>query len=166
MRAGWNQSRTIPAAAFTRVNDHPIDGAALGMTSPGLDIPPAPPALASDPTLYLGLWVAGDLVDGTRILQGDTDLTDTFRTPAALTVGEAGHYFVSKERLAHATARTITVEIPGDFILGTSDVSVWARTGNDTAIPADKLANAPAGDAPAPVAPGIKRADLGRALFA
>ena len=145
MRAGWNQSRTIPVGVFVRADDHPIDGAALGMTSPGLEIPPAPPALDTDATLFLALWIAGDTVDGTRILQGDIDLTDTFRTPAALTVGEAGHYWVTKERLAHATARTITVELPGDFILGTSDVSSWARTGNDTAIPADKLANAPAG---------------------
>ena len=146
MRIGWNQSPTFSASVFTRANDHPVDGAALGMTSPGLAVPPAPPALDTDATLYLGIWVAGDIeVDGTRILHGDTDLTDTFRTTAALTVGAAGYVYVSKQRLAHTTSRTLAVLIPGDFILGASDVAGWALSDDDTPIPADKLVNSPAG---------------------
>ena len=146
LRIGWNQAPEIPAAVFTRANDHPIDGAALGMTSPGLDIPPAPPAIASDPTLYLALWIAGDTVDGTTIHDADNDITDDFRTPAALEVdGASGHVYASTARLAHATTRTLSVRIPGDEILGESDVAAWALTGNTDPIPAEKLTNAPAG---------------------
>ena len=35
MRIGWNQTQAIPAAVFIRANQHPIDGVAMGMTTPG-----------------------------------------------------------------------------------------------------------------------------------
>ena len=51
MRLGWSQSRTFIEGTFVRANNHPIDGAADGTTL-GLNVPPFPPALASDASLY------------------------------------------------------------------------------------------------------------------
>ena len=145
MRIGWNQAPAIPASVFVRAGQHPIDGVAVGMTT-GVEVPPAPPALASDLTLYLALWIAGDTVDGTTIHDADNDITDDFRAPAVLEVdGVAGHVYASTARLAHATTRTLSVRIPGDEILGESDVAAWALTGNTDPIPVEKLTNVPAG---------------------
>ena len=145
MRIGWNQSRAITATIFTRANQHPMDGAVRGMTM-GLDVPPAPPALAGDPTLYLAVWLAGDGDDGTEIRLGADDVTDSFGMPMSLTVnGVAGHYHVTRARLAHATSRRLSVQIPGDMILGLSDVSPWALADNTDTIPDAKLPPAPSG---------------------
>ena len=43
MRLGWAQTQTLTAANFTRVDNHPTDGAAEG-TVDGLQVPPFPPA--------------------------------------------------------------------------------------------------------------------------
>ena len=145
MRIGWNQSRAITAAVFTRANQHPMDGAVQGMTM-GLDVPPAPPALAGDPTLYLAVWLAGDGDDDTVIRLGVDDATDSFGMPISLTVnGVDGHYHVTRERLAHDTSRRLSVQIPGDMILGESDVAPWALADNADMIPSDKLPPAPSG---------------------
>ena len=58
MRLGWSQREEFLAADFARPSP-PIGGSIAGM-SDGLAAPPFPPALASDPTLYLGIWLAGD----------------------------------------------------------------------------------------------------------
>ena len=145
MRIGWNQSRAITAAVFTRANQHPMDGAVQG-TTPGLDVPPAPPAIDTDPTLYLAVWIEGDGDDGTVIRFGADDVTADFGMPMALAVnGGAGHYHVTRERLTHDTSRRLSVQIPGDMILGESDVSAWALADNADTIPADKLPPAPSG---------------------
>ena len=77
MRLGWSQSRVFAAGTFTRAEDHPIDGAVEG-TSDGLILPPFPPALATDETLYLGIWIAGDPsvvgIDRTSWLGGEDSL--------------------------------------------------------------------------------------------
>ena len=129
----------MPASVFIRAGSHPLDGVAVGDTS-GLDVPPAPPALNTDPTLYLGIWIAGASVDGTSIRDGG-DLSDTFRSGGALTVdGVAGHYYVSTTRLRHDRARRISLILPGDEVLSTSGVESWALTANPTElIPSGKL---------------------------
>ena len=139
MRIGWNQSATMPASVFIRANLHPLDGVSVGDTS-GLDVPPAPPAVASDPTLYLGIWIAGVAVAGTSIRDGG-ELSDTFRSGGALTVdGVGGHYYVSTTRLRHDTTRRVTLTLPGDEVLSTSGVESWALTANPTElVPASKL---------------------------
>ena len=116
MRIGWNQSRTMIAAVFTRANDHPIDGVAVGMTS-GLAAPPFPPALAADPTLYAGIWISGD--PDIAALPSAFDASDK----QALSVGGvAGHYFASTERLPASTSGNIyRVILQGPRILTTED---------------------------------------------
>ena len=58
MRLGWSQRAEFIAADFARPSP-PIGGSIAGM-SDGLAAPPFPPSLASDPTLFLGIWLAGD----------------------------------------------------------------------------------------------------------
>ena len=58
MRLGWSQSRAFTESHFDRPLP-PIGGSVTG-ASDGLAAPPFPPALASDPTLFLGIWLAGD----------------------------------------------------------------------------------------------------------
>ena len=139
MRIGWNQSTTIPVSVFIRANLHPLDGVSVGDTS-GLDVPPAPPAVASDPTLYLAIWIAGVAVDGTSIRDGG-ELSDSFGSGGALTVdGVAGHVYVSTTRLRHDRARRVTLILPGDEVLSTAGVESWALTANpNELIPAGKV---------------------------
>ena len=139
MRIGWNQSATMPASVFIRANLHPLDGVSVGDTS-GLDVPPAPPAVVSDPTLYLGIWIAGVAVAGTSIRDGG-ELSDSFVSGGALTVdGVAGHYYVSTTRLRHDRTRRVTLILPGDEVLSTSGVESWALTANPTElVPASRL---------------------------
>ena len=118
MRLGWNQSRTMTAAVFTRANDHPIDGAVSGM-SDGLAAPPFPPALDTDPSLYLGIWLAGD--------PDIADIPSGFPVAdkRALTVdGTAGHYFPSSNRLAASVTGTVyRIVIAGPRILTENDLA-------------------------------------------
>ena len=58
MRLGWSQRDEFIAFDFSRPSP-PIGGSITGM-SDGLAAPPFPPSLASDPTLFLGIWLAGD----------------------------------------------------------------------------------------------------------
>ena len=89
-RIGWSQTMAKLAEVFTRVDDHPIDGASVGDTD-GLAIPPFPPALNTDETLHLWIWVAGDpkIAD---LLDDDTSYLEFMTDEGALTVeGVAGH---------------------------------------------------------------------------
>ena len=104
MRLGWSQSRVFVAASFTRVDNPPLDGAARGSSS-GLAVPPFPPALETDETLYLGIWLAGDdpevlAIDRTGYF-GEYSLEE-FHSPVdrmSLTVdGVDGYYFPSTNR--------------------------------------------------------------------
>ena len=146
MRLGWSQSRAFVAGSFTRANDHPIDGANLGTTA-GLLVPPFPPSLNTDQTLYLGVWIAGDptllAIDRTAYLDGE----DSFETfPAAdreaLAVdGDAGFYYpgVSRE-FEPSEDDTLSITLGGGpLILTSGDVAAWAETGNADLIPAAKL---------------------------
>ena len=58
MRLGWSQTRTFTELDFDRPLP-PLGGSVAGM-SDRLAAPPFPPGLASDPTLFLGIWLAGD----------------------------------------------------------------------------------------------------------
>ena len=56
MRLGWSQTRTFTELDFDRPLP-PLGGSIAGM-SDGLAAPPFPPGLASDPTLFFGIWLA------------------------------------------------------------------------------------------------------------
>ena len=114
MRLGWSQTRTFTALDFNRP---PLGGSASGM-SDGLAVPAFPPALASDRTLYLGIWLAGD--------PDVAELPSGFPAAGkqALPVdGAAGHYYPSSSRLAASVAGTVyRVVTAGPRILTTNDL--------------------------------------------
>ena len=133
MRAGWNQSQTHAASILTRANDHPIDGAAAGM-SDGLALPPFPPALSTDATLYLHLWVAGTpdvAAIRSNAATNPADVTATFpgSLSGSLTVdGVAGTVYVSNVRLASMAGTVYDVLIAGAEIATVTDTTRYAAT--------------------------------------
>ncbi len=145
MRLGWSQSRVFVAGSFTRANDHPIDGANLGTTA-GVAVPPFPPSLATDETLYLGIWLAGDptlvAIDRLAYVDGEDSL-DVF--PAAdrqaLEVdGTDGYYYPADYREPALSDDVLSLTLGGGpLILTSGDVAAWAETGNADLIPAAKL---------------------------
>ena len=93
MRLGWSQTRMFTELDFDRPLP-PIGGSISGM-SDGLAAPPFPPGLAGDPTLFLGIWLAGD--PDVAELPAGFAVADK----SAITVdGAAGVYFASTERVA------------------------------------------------------------------
>ena len=58
MRLGWSQTRTFTELDFDRPLP-PLGGSVAGLSG-GLAAPPFPPGLASDPTLFFGIWLSGD----------------------------------------------------------------------------------------------------------
>ena len=62
MRMGWGETNPPMANVFVRDNNHPYDGAAVG-TSELTYMPPFPPALAAEHTLFVFIWLEGSPVD-------------------------------------------------------------------------------------------------------
>ena len=118
MRLGWSQSRTFIEGTFTRANSHPADGAADGTTM-GLSVPPFPPGIASDPSLYLGIWIAGDpdvqAIDRSGQIDGEDSLD--FFPPAdrqALTVSSVdGYYYPASSREFPPSDDVLSVTLGG-----------------------------------------------------
>ena len=125
MRLGWSQEGAIYRGGFARPSP-PIGGSIAGM-SDGLAAPPFPPSLASDPTLYLGIWLAGD-PEVVEISGGSAQ----FGAARPLTVdgGEAGGgpgvYLVSTARLRPHEGTIFSVTITGPRIVTESDLAAHA----------------------------------------
>ena len=118
MRLGWSQREEFIAADFARPSP-PIGGSIAGM-SDGLAAPPFPPGLASDPTLYLGIWLAGD-PDVVEISGGGAQFGDA--RPLTLDAGKAGVYVVSTARLRPLEGTIFSVTITGPRIVTESDLA-------------------------------------------
>ena len=122
MRLGWSQREEFLAADFARPSP-PIGGSIAGM-SDGLAAPPFPPGLASDPTLYLGIWLAGD-PDVVEISGGGAQFGDA--RPLTLDAGKAGGnpgiYLVSTGRLRPLEGTIFRVTITGPRIVTESDLA-------------------------------------------
>ena len=140
IRAGWNQSQTHAASIFTRSNNHPINGAAAGM-SDGLALPPFPPSLSTDLTtngpitmLYLHLWLAGTPDFAAIRSNADTnpaEITAMFPDSLSgpLTVdGVSGTVYVSNVRLASMEGVVYDVLIAGAEIATVTDTTRYAAT--------------------------------------
>ena len=117
MRLGWSQSRMFTELDFDRPLP-PIGGSVVGM-SDGLGVPPFPPGIAGDPTLFLGIWLAGD--PDVAELPAGFAVADK----SAITVdGAAGVYFASTERLPASVAGDVfKVFLVGDRIVTESDLA-------------------------------------------
>ena len=122
MRLGWSQREEFLAADFARPSP-PIGGSIAGM-SDGLAAPPFPPGLASDPTLYLGIWLAGD-PDVVEISGGGAQFGDA--RPLTLEGGKVGGnpgvYVVSTARLRPLEGTIFSVTITGPRIVTESDLA-------------------------------------------
>ena len=115
MRIAWSQSRVFEAGSFTRANDHPIDGASVGLTS-GVETPPFPPSLATDATLYLGVWIAGDPV----VLSVDVEGFPSDDRVALAVDGVDGFYYPALNRV-HPFTETLSVVLGGGPLLATDE---------------------------------------------
>ena len=122
MRLGWSQRAEFIAADFARPSP-PIGGSIAGM-SDGLAAPPFPPGLASDPTLFLGIWLAGD-PDVVAISGGGAQFGDA--RPLTLEGGKVGGtpgvYLVSTARLRPLEGTIFSVTITGPRIVTESDLA-------------------------------------------
>ena len=121
MRLGWSQREEFIAADFARPSP-PIGGSISGM-SDGLAAPPFPPGLASDPTLFLAIWLAGD-PDVVEISGGGAQFGDA--RPLTLDAGKAGVYVVSTARLRPLEGTIFSVTITGPRIVTESDLAAHA----------------------------------------
>ena len=119
LRLGWGQSQTPTEAIFTRADTHPTDGAAIGTVS-GLNPPPFPPALNTDPTLYLFIWIGAALADiaDIRLSGGGGTLIGSLSNGAAYDLeGAAGTVYVSNQRLSPGlSAYQISAIVAGALI--------------------------------------------------
>ena len=122
MRLGWSQREEFIAADFARPSP-PIGGSISGM-SDGLAAPPFPPGLASDPTLFLGLWLAGD-PDVVEISGAGAQFGN--KRPLTLEGGKVGGtpgvYLVSTTRLRPLEGTIFSVTITGPRIVTASDLA-------------------------------------------
>ena len=122
MRLGWSQRAEFIAADFARPSP-PIGGSISGM-SDGLAAPPFPPGLASDPTLFLGIWLAGD-PDVVEISGGGAQFGDArpLTIDAGKVGGNPGVYLVSTARLRPLEGTIFSVTITGPRIVTESDLA-------------------------------------------
>ena len=127
MRLGWSQTQDAVAGIFTRAEDHPEDGAAEGLTS-GVEVPPFPPSLNTDASLFQWVWVAGSpTID---------DGIDLYTSQGALIVDAVeGTAYVSNARLfppIPSQPSTIIVSILGELIASQPWVTEQLEAGTTT----------------------------------
>ena len=116
MRLGWSQSRNFVALDFNRPSP-PIGGSVAG-TSQGLAAPPFPPALDTDPTLYLGIWLAGE----PNIAELPAGFAVADARPLVVD-GAQGRYYPSAARLPASVVGTVyRIVIRGPRILTENDL--------------------------------------------
>ena len=146
MALGWSLTQDIDIDVFTRDGNHPTDGAVIA-TSAGVDIPPFPPAFvtAGESFAYLHWWVAGTAeIKALGIGSGIDPYDFLYGDSGPLTLdGEAGTVYVATRRIRALMNFAFLVIPGGPLVLTENDVENWAKTGDATLIPADKLTNAP-----------------------
>ena len=98
MRMGWSQSQVFDPAVFIRANNHPIDGAAVGTVS-GMTPPDFPPALDTDPDLYLHIWIGTMPANVTQLRFFGAGADGLVSDAVAQTLeGVAGTFYVTHSR--------------------------------------------------------------------
>ena len=143
MRLGWSQRAEFLAADFDRPLP-PLGGSVAGL-SDGLAAPPFPPGLASDPTLFLGIWLAGD-PDVVEISGGGAQFGDA--RPLTLEGGKVGGnpgvYVVSTARLCPLEGTIFSVTITGPRIVTESDLAAHASDPDAHHVPPTGMGGGPA----------------------
>ena len=143
MRIGWAQTQDPVEAVFIRANNHPVDGAAIG-TVDGMFPPPFPPALASDASLYLYIWIATAPANVAEItLRGGGSLLSSGSALADFELeGVDGAIWISNQRLSAGVSNiSISATVVGDIIATRPWVTdAIAAAGIDPADPNDPTA--------------------------
>ena len=142
MRLGWSQTRTFTELDFDRPLP-PVGGSVAGLSG-GLAAPPFPPGLASDPTLFLGIWLAGD-PEVVEISGGAQ-----FGNKLPLTIadgkvgGNPGVYRVSTARLSPIEGTIFSVTITGPRIVLESELFAHASDPEAHHVPPAGMGGGPA----------------------
>ena len=153
MRMGWGETNPPVADVFIRDNNHPQDGAAVG-TSELTYMPPFPPALVGEHTLFVFIWLEGSPTNVSIVVNPGLDnqgsFTGFFTDGDPLEVeGVAGTVFVSlfafssNESLGFASPRPgpllatqtwVTSEIANIMLSGGGITTAQAQTLIDAAV--------------------------------
>ena len=142
MRLGWSQTRTFTELDFDRPLP-PVGGSIAGM-SDGLAAPPFPPGLASDPTLFFGIWLEGD-PDIVEIGGGAQFGNKLPLTLAAGKVGgTAGVYRVTTARLRPIEGTIFSVTITGPRLVLESDLAAHTADPDAHHVPPAGMGGGPA----------------------
>ena len=143
MRLGWSQTRTFTELDFARPLP-PLGGSVAGLSG-GLAAPPFPPGLASDPTLFLGIWLAGD-PDVVEISGGGAQFGN--QLPLSIDAGKVGGnpgvYVVSTARLRPLEGTIFSVTITGPRIVLESDLAAHASDPDAHHVPPAGMGGGPA----------------------
>ena len=119
MRLGWDDNQDILEAIFTRNDNHPTDGAAVG-TVEGISPPSFPTALSAEIELYLFIWIASvkaniadiQLSGGGGTLIGSISDGVSFEYD-----GVDGTAYVSNQQLSSSlSALKVSAIVSGDLI--------------------------------------------------
>ena len=102
VRVGWALTSFAVEKVLTRDNNHPADGAVLTTIDTPFRTPPYPPALATENSLYLHIWVSG-LIDPLSFLLGGANQISGWTKIGRLVVdGVSGALYVSDHLLSEA----------------------------------------------------------------
>ena len=148
MRLGWSQTRTFTELDFDRPLP-PIGGSIAGL-SDGIAAPPFPPGLASDPTLFFGVWLEGD-PDIVEISGGGA----RFGNKRPLTIddgkvgGNPGVYRVSTARLSPLEGTIFSVTITGPRLVLERELFAHESDPDAHHVPPDTGGGGPGEDATA-----------------
>ena len=102
VRVGWALTSFAVEKVLTRDDNHPADGAVLTTIDTPFRTPPYPPALATEGSLYLHIWVSG-LIDPLSFLLGGANQISGWTKIGRLVVdGVSGALYVSDHLLSEA----------------------------------------------------------------
>ena len=102
VRVGWALTSFAVEKVLTRDDNHPADGALLTTIDTPFRTPPYPPALATEGSLYLHIWVSG-LIDPLSFLLGGANQISGWTKIGRLVVdGVSGALYVSDHLLSEA----------------------------------------------------------------
>ena len=159
MRLGWSQTRTFTELDFDRPLP-PVGGSIAGL-SDGIAAPPFPPGLASDPTLFFGIWLEGD-PDIVEISGGGAA---TFGNKLPLTIadgkvgGNPGVYRVTTVRLRPLEGTIFSVTITGPRIVVEAELFAHESDPDAHHVPPDTGGGGPGEDATARAAAATAQTD-------
>ena len=102
VRVGWALTSFAVEKVLTRDDNHPADGAVLTTIDTPFRTPPYPPALATEGSLYLHIWVSGLIDPLSFLLGGANQISGWTRIGRLVVDGVSGALYVSDHLLSEA----------------------------------------------------------------